>query len=197
VTVVLPVQFGIGRWHFALTNDPEEMVMTIGFEAGTGVTTQACADAFYNAWTTAHPTSGTDSAYTFNRSTVTLMQPGGLQVAAKGPPIQGSGGSINSLPNNCALLVRKVTGFSARKMRGRMYQPPFNFDESGVDRNGLLAGATLTTMTSRYHTLFTTLTGGPTILSLRVLHSDATSPTVITDLVPQQQIGTQRNRMRK
>lgn len=195
--VVIPVQFGIARWSFSLSGDPEPMVFTCGVEGATGVTTQAVSDVCYNAYVGAFPVGSTDNAYTFNGTSVSFHQPGGMQVATTGPARVGTNSSANPPPNNCALLVKKVTGFSDRKQRGRFYLPNAYVDEASIDRRGFVVAGSVTTVQGWLNTFFTTLTGGPTVISARILHSDATSPTVISSLQLQSQMATQRRRMRK
>lgn len=64
-----------------------------------------------------------------------------FEAVAAGATIVG-GGVVTSLPPNCALLVKKTTGFGGRHNRGRTYFP-FLLDESHVAENGTIDNAEL------------------------------------------------------
>lgn len=94
---------------------------------------------------------------------------------------------------NTAVLIRKVTNQGGRHGRGRLFWP--GIPQAKVNANGTVLAATLTTLTTEWAAYLTTLAGAnlPPVL----LHSDAESPTLLTGLVPDGRVATQRRRLRR
>jgi len=195
--VVIPDDHGILRFHWLASGDFEEMIFTLGVEREGSATAGAIALAGRTAWVGANAMSTIFSEYTFVRTTCTLRVGGDLTVGESLQNSVGTASSGNPLPSNCAFLVKKETGFSSRKLRGRFFMPPFNIGEGDVDHNGVIAGASVTAVQTRLTAFLTALLADSSVERAVVLHGDATDPTTVAGLVLQPKIATQRNRMRK
>jgi hypothetical protein len=102
-------------------------------------------------------------------------------------------------PNNVTLLVRKQSALAGRTNRGRSYLPPYGLQESEVDRAGFLTGAFLTTFQATLDAfLLEVQTDGAdlTINHAQPLVGPIPAPTVVTSLIIDQRVATQRRRLR-
>jgi hypothetical protein len=100
--------------------------------------------------------------------------------------------SLDSLPPNCAILVRKVTGLGGRANRGRFYVP-FACDETGVAQNGTIDGAVVTATQSAMDGLLADLdTAG---VPMCILHTGAGVPARVVSGTVDTLIATQRRRL--
>lgn len=109
----------------------------------------------------------------------------------------GAGGSV--LPQNCALLVRKVTGLGGRKNRGRMYIPSI-VQEADVSGVGRIDAADVDIFQGVANTFLLSLAGDGSTPDLTpfILHRDGVSlPTEVVDLQVDPVIATQRRRLRR
>lgn len=102
--------------------------------------------------------------------------------------------SLTSMPPNCALLLSKVTTRGGRKGKGRMYLPPFNISESNVERDGSILTGNLATVQAYWASAFTALAASDVKPAL--LHSDGSTPDLITSWSVKALIATQRRRLR-
>lgn len=101
--------------------------------------------------------------------------------------------AVNSVPSNCALLVRKGTILSGRANRGRFYLP-WALEESDVDEIGIIDGTTRSDWQTLMNSFLTALTtnGVPMV----VLHSGAGTPAGVSSLTVGSVVATQRRRLR-
>lgn len=136
------------------------------------------------------------SAYTF-LGTVVRQNVGGviMEAASTDAPVTGTGTGANFPPVNCSLLVSKKTGLVGRKHRGRMYWPNAYITEGGIDNMGIIdptaKAAIQTHFTTSFDRAFASLVAQPAVLHSSVLAAD-----IITSFVFQDQVATQRRRMR-
>jgi hypothetical protein len=106
----------------------------------------------------------------------------------------GSGGvGGQSAPPNVAYLIHKATALGGRRGRGRMFLP--GVADTDVGTSGELIGEKAATLNS---SLFAfggalTLAGYP----LAVLHEGAFPPTLVTQLICDGRVATQRRRLRR
>lgn len=105
------------------------------------------------------------------------------------------------LPQNCAALVDKFTGLGGRQFRGRMFVPNV-LVEGQVDSVGTILGTLRASLQGGMTGFLGDLTDGPPSTPMVVLHNEAPglgvtpAPTLVTSLVVQPTIATQRRRLR-
>jgi hypothetical protein len=104
-------------------------------------------------------------------------------------------------PLTCA-LVRKRTAFAGKAQRGRLYFP--GLTESDVDAEGVILGATRSTLQTAFNTWFANIgTYGNMMLAHSCFHEDNQPPceplpwTVVTSLEVDDVIATQRRRLHR
>lgn len=105
-------------------------------------------------------------------------------------------GGVNatSLPSNCAYIVTKYTASGGQRGRGRMYL--VGPTEADVDLSGSILASRVTTAQTAMNNLLADHAAGAG--AMRLFHATSPfTPTPITSLVVQGQIGTQRRRMRR
>jgi len=187
MAIVIPPGFMQDSFRFQLSTDPEPMISTMGVDNNDTPTTML--QAICDQWIVRFPAAETLTQWTFLGATAAVGQDGGPPVTIEEPrSVIGTENAIGP-PNNCALLIKKVTGLGGRKGRGRMFLPVFNFGGDNFLANGNLGGGVKTTMD-------TALAGLLADFDWVLLHSDSTPPTPITALVCDPKLATQRRRMR-
>lgn len=103
--------------------------------------------------------------------------------------------SVECIPLNSAVLVRKNTSMGGRKGRGRFYLPPCHIAEVNIGATGNIQLTQLTALQTQVTNSFQALLASD--CKPVVLHSDVvTSPAPIISWTVQTQIATQRRRMR-
>jgi hypothetical protein len=130
-------------------------------------------------------------------------------VGNDGPPIvgtyiasvAGTGGSNATLPQNCALICKKTTGFGGRKYRGRFYMPPISLAEADVNNVGMIDSGVVTAVQGYVDAwladTLSALGAAQGTTALHLLHSSANpDPTPVTNVQVENQIATQRRRLR-
>lgn len=115
--------------------------------------------------------------------------------------------ALSSPPPNNNMLIKKLTGASGKRNRGRFYLP-WSIDEAGVDEVGILTSGEVSGAQTRATAWLTGLTTDqtPMVVAQRFLvpnpspppdecvdHIDASS--VVTQLVVESLIGSQRRRI--
>jgi len=99
-------------------------------------------------------------------------------------------------PNNAAVLVNKVTAGGGRRNRGRMFVCPSGVNEANADATGFMVSGDLTNIQADWSTAFAAMTAAG--YNPVIFHATAPfTPTPITNLSVQQQMATQRRRMRR
>lgn len=179
----------------SLTGDPEVMTVAYGVNYATGTNAQDLADSQDSAWAVSWGAMSFDN-YTYLGVHVVLNTGGTLTEAEASTPTVGDTAG-NPLPQNAAFLVKKVTGVAGRANRGRFYFPPIFYSEGAVSPVGMLDALSFAGLVALVDALYTELTTDANVDELVVLHTDAlATPTVITGFLPDQQIATQRRRLR-
>jgi len=188
----VPEGFAQASLSWMLTGDPEPMIVTFGVGTFADGDPSAMAELLADGWESEFGAPGTLDEYTFTGCRVSL------QDTPSGPPVIGEAsrstvGTVTgtTLPQNCALLVRKNTGLGGRSGRGRMYFPPFAFPEADVSPTGFI-GAPLTGIQTAMSAWLVSVSG------MYLFHDEALSiaPTVVTSLTVDNRIATQRRRLR-
>ena len=200
----IPNGFGLARFGFNLTGDPEKMVVTIGyrplvgddFAAHDGALTGLEQDFFDNIVVGAASMS---NSFTYLGLEATAAIGAGFVSIIKPRTVAGTGPTTGfaALPQNCAYLVKKKTAFVGRRNQGRLYMPMIHLGEGDVTAAGVISAATVTALQTRWTNFHTdSLAGGN--YELQLLHS---SPAMgdardITAFVVDTTIATQRRRLR-
>lgn len=119
-----------------------------------------------------------------------------------------SGSTTAKLPQNCALLVDKLTALGGRRNRGRMYVPSV-LAEGDVSDTGNITNSALTLLQTSFNNFFEFMQNGSDLTQfqpalaetpMQVLHRPGISvvgtPTPVSSLRVQPVITTQRKRLR-
>lgn len=102
------------------------------------------------------------------------------------------GGSANSESPQCAVLVRKVTGFAGRRNRGRFYVPGPNSDD--INSDGVLTSGAVTSWQSASTGWFNSMVAAG--FDPVINHDDLSVLTTVTAYAVQAKTATQRRRIR-
>lgn len=197
--MLLPAGYGFCKFVFRLAGDPEEQIVTFGFNPTTGIEDpDALAADIKTAWTgTDHfwlPTA-VSNTLTFVRIDVITQDDTNAYQGTASVNSAGSRGT-QPPPSNCTLLVRKNTGLAGRKNRGRMYWPAGMMLASDIGANGQLdTSSVVPTLQTRLTESMSDMVTGAGI-TMVILHDSAGLPTPVTSCVVQSVIATQRRRMR-
>lgn len=157
----------------------------------------AVCTAVINSFTSSSSAQGMlDNNVTLANVRASLGTDGGEDVV--GVVYGGVVGSIaqTSAPPNTSLLVRKITARGGRRGRGRMYWP-WACATSEVDEAGTVLAAKVTSAQTRMTTFLSNLNANQ--VPMVILHSPGLSvpgaPNVVTNLVVDPRIATQRRRV--
>lgn len=202
--VEVPDGYGLGQLRWRLDGDPEEMLCSIGVKLiPSPLSVNDAAANLADSWGTTWTESTLHEGWTFVGAT---MRYGPLGEGPVGESIRNDGGTASgvSIPNNCAFLVRKITGFGGRKNRGRIYLPGGYLDHTHVGSGGGIDPSEVSGAQDLMDTFFTTLTTAAAFLNPPYLFHgrdesadpDLFQPTVMTAFQVQNRIATQRRRMR-
>lgn len=192
------------RWRS--TNDPEEMVITIGTTGpATGLDLQSHAGSFAALMGTQVAAANMMHInWTYVGLTCYQQQDGDAQEVAESNVNVTGTLSLGSVPANCALLVRKRTAQAGARGSGRMYVPPFSLDETAVNNNGVIGNTDLNGLQTRWSNFYNAAQDFLDGESLCLFHSlggssgaEVLPSTPITSLSVDSLISTQRRRMRR
>lgn len=191
---------GYGQFSlvFKLAGDPEDMVVTCGFkDLSSGATAPSLAaqvvtdfTAASRPWVTA--TSGTQ--WTFGGCKLYVMRGGDLLYGESLTNLVGTL-TISTPPSNCAVLVKKQSGVSGRRNRGRMYLPLFNLATSNVDSLGQITPGSVTSRQASWTAFHVAVTASG--MPPYILHNTSEiAPRQCTGFLVDSKIATQRRRLR-
>lgn len=102
--------------------------------------------------------------------------------------------SFQPPPPNCSWVVQKRTALGGRQNRGRMFVPPARLGETTVNAGGTVDAATVTAEQADWTAFHASMISGDYPMVL--FHSDGSPSTIISQLVVEPRIGTQRRRLR-
>lgn len=196
MTIQIPEGFSNGHLRFSLSGDSQEMSTAVGFESLASASALVEAETFLATFkaTSLGGAPAICSDYTFIGVRVERQTATGTIVTEANDVTTGTGGQA-CLPSNCSMLVDKVTGAGGRKFRGRMFFPPIYFDEAIVDHNGYVASGTVSILQDSFDDWLDNMITAE--IAPFLLHSSsADAPTFLNGFRVQQQIATQRERMR-
>lgn len=199
----LPDGMGIARLQFALTGDPENMMITLGYRclvgsdqaAHQGAVSGLEADFFQ------HIVVGAASIHTSYR----YLGAEATGQTASGPipivaPRSVQGTNVGAPPpQNCATLVKKLTAGSGQRNRGRCFVPPFDLGEGNVSASGVIDAAAVTAIQAKWTAFLADAQTGVANYELMLLHSTAAMGDAreITSLTVDSVIASQRQRLRR
>lgn len=198
--LVVPPGYAQGILRWRVTDDPEEMIVTIGLDVSEFESDpDAAASKLAGAWTAGHAAASFYVGWTFVGATVRYGSDGGTGLV--GERIVNLAGTAvgETPPQNVAVLAQKLTGLAGRRNKGRMYFPPAFVSEAAINKNGVIQPASLTAIQTGLTSFFTELTvTAPPSLPPVLFHSEApTVPTPITQFLAQAVVATQRTRLRR
>jgi hypothetical protein len=182
--------------RFKCAGDAEEAVTTIGIANGTVPGGANNSASFVrDAWLASFAVAGQSSSYTFVGVTAYVGQDGGPPVVVEALSGRVGTNATGPIPINCATLVRKQTALGGRTNRGRMFVPPYDWDEASIDGAGNINPGSVAVVQAKYSAF-------KAAIGTAVLLHDSSSPgdhvpTVISALVLDSKIATQRRRLRR
>ncbi len=198
--VTIPIGYAQAVVGVQLAGRPRPYGITFGVYDPTGIMTpvaianSVAAALEFNGSLFDLPEAPWSQAYTYLGVSLTYMTDTG-PVLAQNPASEVGVNVLAPLPPNVALLARKNTNRGGRKGRGRMFIPPIYIAESNVDALGTIDGASRTLVQNKLNVFMAQMEAGPTDVVL--LHEDpSTAPDVVTAIVMESTVATQRRRLR-
>lgn len=193
----VPVGYGQAVLSMTYSTDPEPMITTCGFSfVSAGTFEQPDADEFAADFGTFVKACVANIVTVTNVSFVVGLVGG--DAAYESSAGNGVGTvSGSSLPQNCAILVKKRTGLVGRKNRGRMFLPGIR--ENEVDQLGVISSTEVTRLQGHANTFAGNVASSTQFDGLAILHAvgDGTTPALVPNLQVDSRIATQRRRLRR
>lgn len=194
--VLIPVNYAMVALKFSVTGGRAPMFTTFGVNAGTNDAEEvalAVDDAVVDSsWFIA---AAMFISYRLDSIVVTRMTSTGPLGFEHTVNRQGTIPTSLPTPNNCALLVRKVTSRGGRRGRGRMFVPPCSISDANVDGVGVIGTTQLVDQGTKAGNFKLALATNGVPMFLLHSHPDD-APDEVTSLSVQQLMATQRKRMR-
>lgn len=190
----IPEQYTEVFYGIQLSSDTELMGVTMAWATGAGAPTEEECLGHYNRFVLLFKPMY-PNLFTFPTARFATGTAGGdfTQEVAPDPVASGTG-AASVLPNNCAVLVAKITAAGGRRNRGRLFFP--SPAESSVSENGTLTTGSRNLWQGAVDDWIadeqTIGWGTPALLH----QSGPASPTTVTNLIVRPRIATQRRRMR-
>ena len=195
--VIVPVGESQAVMRWSLAGDSEFMVCVLGLRDNLiSNDPPAIAARFWTAWVQNSLAQGPQMGVGWSRGTafVTTRLSSGPVTVEVGTAISNTG-TFTTVPNNCAVLVRKQTAAGGRRNRGRMYLPPFMLPEGDVTPTGVIVANEQGEITAAMIQFRADLLEED--LTPVVQHDDGSPGTPITTFACQGRMATQRTRMRR
>jgi hypothetical protein len=203
MTLEIPTGFALCAWEFVMGGDPDPWYVTCGIQTDlANADGTAHANAAFRSWKLS-VLPNQNNNLTMTSAILTIGQDGAPTKAYSTEPaaVGNEGGQM--LPQNCALLVDKLTAAGGRRNRGRMYVPGILMEEQ-VNMVGQISSGKVTAWQQAFNNLKTFLNvaadaNEPNIPPV-VLHATGISatppPTPVESFRVQSVISTQRKRLR-
>jgi hypothetical protein len=199
MTVLIPEGFAQVAFRWKTVGDLEAMISTIGVAIPEAADPALLANAMVAIATfpgSICQASLMSTQYSFVGTEVFARVGGDIVTSESTATTVGTVSAMAPPPNNCAVLVKKLTNFGGRRNRGRMFLPPCGVNEGEVDSAGIILPARLAILQGQVNVLREQLEAadyGPYLF-----HSSGptATATLISALSVQGQIATQRKRMR-
>lgn len=194
MSLIIPEDYVNLTFHFQLPGDSEDMLTSLAFLTDAAVTDSDLDDMAAAVATMCVSFVGGNSALTR-----IVMQTG-----AAAPPylvteraVEEGFSSGDSFPPNTAALIKKVTLQPGRPGRGRCYIP--NILRTRADSAGRWGNSPLVAAQAALDTFFSGAAVASPFAGLVLLHdtsSPVSTPNVITQLIMESTLATQRRRLR-
>jgi len=191
--MIIPENYGEAVAVYEFIDTGERMTTSFGYHnIGTDDATSNSIQ-LSTSWRSIFTAATTLDSYRMLGMYVIQMLGGVLQSAQTADNMDGT---VNADPVSPAVAVgvKKQTSYAGKKYRGRMYLPPAFLGEANVNGAGVIDGATVTAIQGRADDLIAELNSVD--LPMYLLHSDATSPTHVDDLIVRSNVRTQRRRQK-
>lgn len=196
--IIIPEGYGEAKLIWSMAGKTNPITSTIGY-AGATTPPSDCAEAIYEYATLNGSICDGDlmgSIFTFEGVEVMQNVDGDLMGGAAYAPVVGTYVATAFPPVNCTYLASKRSAYIGRWARGRMYLPNTGAPESTIDTMGRIESITFASVSSQVIT-FSNAICGATIAGAFILHSEVGRlPTPVTTIALQNQLATQRRRMR-
>lgn len=164
------------EWTFGIGTDGDEDLGDVG-------------DGIAEAWN--------DDLSSITSSVMTLVKvafTAGAGLVHEQPANFGGAATADVLPSNCAVLVKKLTGLPGRAHRGRFYYPSVGI--AVTDSNGMINPTSVSALQGAFNSFFDDVTSLDHVQTISLFHTGTGEPDAVTSLVVENQIATQRRRMR-
>lgn len=196
--LVIPVGYAQCSMVFYRDGDLEEMDCTFG--VATSDLENTASDV---ALAVGHvfSSTGLPNGVHLVRVKCLVAQEGDVPQSQEATAIANGSGTAKLLPQNCAMLWKKITGHGGRRGRGRMYLPFVREDD--CDDVGNLSSTTITAQQTTADLFLAELadTAHGAATPMVLLHHQGESlvplPYPVTGLVVDPRIGSQRQRLRR
>jgi hypothetical protein len=201
MSLVVQDRFANLFFQYQIASDAQPMFSALGIFLADGLDVAdqigACKECLNVGTTLLATLAPTD--YTLGPGHADLGVTGGDNILVDGISSTTGIDDANSLPNNCAYIVKKATATGGRHGRGRMFLPGVN--SAFVNDNGVIQSEQLTSMQAAIEAFAVGLLGVDNVEGLILFHEAIPGgpdvlPSGIVGLTVEAQIGTQRRRMR-
>lgn len=200
--VAIPPGFGLFTPQYLLTGDSEPMVVTLGLDLTAWAGDfQGAVDRATATWKLEIHDEVMGNGYTLTKGILYVGQDGGASIPFETNVNDPGPGTGDRLPQNCAVLVDKLTAVAGRRGKGRLYLPG-SLSESKVNNIGVITAADLVVHQTIFDDLFDNLNlvgpGAEPVLPPVLFHATGDqTPTPLTAFSVQPVIATQRQRLRR
>lgn len=199
----IPVNFAQAAFEMRFDGDPDPWFCTLGVDvSGQGANFDSVANELFAAWAEFILPYQSTQLHLHGVTLRVGTEEGPLMAYSTTAAATGASAG-QKLPQNCALLVDKMTASGGHRNRGRMFVPGL-LGDSEVDNVGLIGSAQVTTFQTQFSNFLAAVRVGLIApedeLVPVILHNTGISPTPlptpITSLRVQSIISTQRKRLR-
>ncbi len=201
--LVIPPGYGQVSYRWTVEGDPEEMISTCGVNlAGVAGDFQGACDLMRDEWQAQFPAAAFFNTYRWRGTRLRVGQDGAPPLVFESQANVLGTSTDKALPNNCAILVKKLTASAGRRNRGRFFLPPAFANEATIGQTGIIDSAAVTALNVKFAALLASMIGGTAPYTPVILHSvaegaPAMTPTVITQFIVDDRVATQRKRLRR
>jgi len=195
--VIVPVGFGVVRVLVGVNGSPDVDVMTIGYDGDVAEDPSVDAsevDVILRATGRPFATANFSSDYRYLGVECMRMTATGPITGVATQNILGTK-SAQAAPPNVSVLIQKNTARGGRKGKGRMFTPFMFTSRTNIDAAGVISGSDVTTIQSLWASAFTALATSDVVPVL--LHSDGSTPDLITSITVKSLVATQRRRLHR